>query len=288
LGARLVGGSWLDDRAVTGPAVLVSRPYAEHYFPNGNAVGATLTAGGSASGGPGAGPLVVTIAGVVDDIHLGRLEGRAERVIFMDPRQVLARQPTPRPPQADRFFLTVGGSSIAFAARTTGDPAAILRDLRGIARDIDPRLAVDAAVPMERVVSSLTTRPRFYAALLSAFGVIAGFIAVIGLYGVLSYVVSQRTKEIGVRMALGAQRAAVLKLVLRQGAVIVAIGVVAGVAGAGALTRYLAAMLYDLGALDVTTFTVVAAAFAAVAMVAAYVPARRATAIDPLAALRYE
>jgi putative ABC transport system permease protein len=288
LGARLVAGTWLDERTETGPAVLVSRPYADAYFPDGNAVGATLTAGGSASGGPGAGPLVVTIAGVVDDIHLGRLEGRAERVIFLDPRETLARQPTPRPPQSDRMFLTIGSSSISFAARTTGDPVDILRDLRAIARDIDPRLAVDAAVPIERIVSSLTTRPRFYAALLSAFGAIAGFIAVIGLYGVLSYVVGQRTKELGIRMALGAQRAAVLKLVLRQGAAIVAIGVVAGVVGAALLTRYLEGMLYGLGALDVTTFVAVAVAFAVVAMLAAYVPARRATGIDPLMALRHE
>src|SRR6185503_16708870 len=176
-----------------------------------------------------------------------------ERVVFLDPQQVLARQPAPRSPQGDRFFLTIGGSSIAFAARTTGDPVAVLRDLRSIARDIDPRLAIDAAIPMEQIVSSLTTRPRFYAALLTTFGAIAGFIAVIGLYGVLSYVVSQRTKELGIRMALGAQRAAVLKLVLRQGAAIVAIGVAAGIAGAAALTRYLEGMLYGLGTLDVTT-----------------------------------
>ena len=286
LGARLVGGEWLDQRSSTGPAVLVSRPYADHYFPNGNAVGSTLTVVGGP--GPAGGGNAVTIAGVVDDIHLGNLERAAERVIFLDPRDMLARQRTPRPPQADRFFLTIGGSSIAFAAGTTGDPVAILRDLRGIARDIDPRLAIDAAIPMEQILSSLTTRPRFYAALLSAFGAIAGFIAVIGLYGVLSYVVGRRTKELGIRMALGAQRGAVLKLVLRQGALIVAIGVAAGVAGAAALTRYLAAMLYDLNTLDVTTFSVVAAVFAAVAMAAAYLPARRATAIDPLAALRYE
>jgi predicted lysophospholipase L1 biosynthesis ABC-type transport system permease subunit len=235
----------------------------------------------------------VTIAGVVADIHLGRLEGEPERAVFVDVRQSLARArraPTPPGPpgQVDRFFLTVGGSSIPFAARTTGDPVAIMADLRRIARDIDPALAIDAAVPMERIVSSLTTRPRFYATVLSAFGVIAGFIAVIGLYGVLSYVVSQRTKEIGVRVALGAQRGAVLKLVLRQGAVIVAIGVAVGIAGAAALTRYLAANLYGVTALDATTFAVVAAAFAAVAMVAAYLPARRATAIDPLTALRHE
>ena len=285
LGARLVAGTWIDERAGTDPAVLVSRPYAEHYFPNGNAAGATLT---SQSPQTAAAAGVVTIAGVVDDIHLGRLEGRPERVIFLDARQNLARQRTPRPPQADRAFLTITGSSIAFAARTTGDPAAILRDLRAIARDIDPRLAVDAAVPMERIVSSLTTRPRFYAVLLGTFGAIAAFIAVIGLYGVLSYVVGQRTKELGIRMALGAQRAAVLKLVLRQGAAIVAIGVAAGVVGAAALTRYLEAMLYQLPALDVATFAVVAAAFATVAMLAAYLPARRATGIDPLTALRHE
>jgi putative ABC transport system permease protein len=285
LGARLVAGTWIDERAGTDPAVLVSRPYAEHYFPNGNAAGATLT---SQSPQTAAAAGVVTIAGVVDDIHLGRLEGRPERVIFLDARQNLARQRTPRPPQADRAFLTITGSSIAFAARTTGDPAAILRDLRAIARDIDPRLAVDAAVPMERIVSSLTTRPRFYAVLLGTFGAIAAFIAVIGLYGVLSYVVGQRTKELGIRMALGAQRAAVLKLVLRQGAAIVAIGVAAGVVGAAALARYLEAMLYQLPALDVATFAVVAAAFATVAMLAAYLPARRATGIDPLTALRHE
>ena len=285
LGARLVAGEWLDQRAGTGPAVLVSRPYAEHYFPNGNAVGATLTsAGGPASGNSE----TVTIAGVVDDLHLGSLERTAERVIFLDPRQVLARQRAPRPPQADRFFLTLGGSSISFAARTTADPVVILRDLRAIARDIDPKLAIDAAVPMEQVLRSLTTRPRFYAALLSTFGAIAAFIAVIGLYGVLSYVVSQRTKELGIRMALGAQRGAVLKLVMRQGAVIVGVGVVLGVAGAAALTRYLEAMLFGLGALDPVTFVAVPAAFAIVALVAAYLPARRATAIDPLAALRYQ
>jgi putative ABC transport system permease protein len=124
--------------------------------------------------------------------------------------------------------------------------------------------------------------------LLSTFGAIAAFIAVIGLYGVLSYVVTQRTKELGIRMALGAQRDAVLKLVLKQGAVIVGIGVVVGVVGAAALTRYLEGMLFGLGALDASTFVVAAVVFAAVALAAAYLPARRATTIDPLTALRYK
>ena len=297
LGARLVAGTWLDERAETGPAVLVSRAYADHYFPTGNAVGATLTGSGP-PGAPappaGVATVAVTVAGVVDDVHLGRLEGRPERVIFLDPRQNLARlrslQPpnAPRPSPTDRAFLTIGGSSITFAARTTGDPVDILRDLRAIVRDIDPRLAVDAAVPMEQIVSSLTTRPRFYTALLSTFGVIAGFIAVIGLYGVLSYVVGQRTKEIGVRMALGAERGAVLKLVLRQGAATVGVGVPAGIAGALLLTGYLEGMLFGLTPIDVMTYAAVIAAFVPIAMTAVYLPARRATTIDPLTALRYE
>jgi predicted permease len=280
MGARLIAGSWIDERTEPGPAVLVTRPWADRYFPEGNAVGANLRSGTT----------TVTVAGVLDDIHLGRLEGEAERAVFVDVRQAWeANRARPnRRPEDDRFFLTIGGSSIPFAARTTGDPLVILADLRRIARDIDPQLAIDAAVPLERVISSLTVRPRFYATVLTTFGVIAGFIAVIGLYGVLSYVVGQRTKEIGVRMALGAQRGTVLKLVLRQGGLIVAIGVAIGVAGAAALTRYLEGTLYGVDSLDVTTFVVVAAAFAAVAMAAAYFPARRATAIDPLTALRHE
>jgi predicted permease len=279
LGARLVAGEWPDERAGAAPAMLVSRPYADAYFPDGNAVGASMTvlgAGGVSTG-------VVTIAGVVDDFHLRNLEQAAERVVFIDPRHALAA-----PRMSDRGFLTVGVSSIAFAARTTGDPTSIIADLRAIARNIDPRLAIDAAVPMERIVSGLTTRPRFYAAILTTFGAIAGFIALIGLYGVLSYVVGQRTKELGIRMALGARRGAVLKLVLRQGVLVVGIGVVCGIAGAAALTRYLSGMLYGLTALDPLVYALAAVAFTAAAMFAVYVPARRATTIDPLSALRYE
>ncbi len=278
LGARLVAGEWPDERAAAAPAVLVSRPYADAYFPDGKAVGASMTVLGITV--PDS---VVTIAGVVDDIHLRNLEQAAERVVFFDPRQALRL-----PRMSDRHFLTFDVSSSAFAARTTGDPTSIIADLRAIARDIDPRLAIDAAVPMERIVSGLTTRPRFYASILTAFGAIAGFIAVIGLYGVLSYVVSQRTKELGIRMALGARRGAVLKLVLRQGALVVGIGVVCGIAGAAALTRYLSGMLYGLTALDPVIYAVAAVAFTAAAMFAVYVPARRATTIDPLSALRYE
>jgi len=284
LGARLVDGRWFEEQPGAALSVLVSRPYAQRYFPGGGAVGSTLSAG------PDFG--TATIVGVVDDFHLGGLDTEAERVVFTEPRQMLTAQRTaqqrPPPPAADRMFLTIGGSGIAFAARTTGDPLSIVADLRAIARDIDPALAIDAVVPMEQVLSGITTRPRFYAVLLSVFGAVAGFIAVIGVYGVLAYVVGQRTKEIGIRMALGAQRSAVLRLVVRRGVAMITVGIAAGVLGAVGLTRYLEGMLYGITTLDAATYAAVAAGFAAVALFASYVPARRATAIDPLVALRHE
>jgi putative ABC transport system permease protein len=286
LGARLAAGTWLEDEpSPNSSTVLVSRQYAQAYFPGRSAVGATLRRSNRDA----------TIVGVVDDIHLRNLEGGPERVVFIEPGQFLSalRATQPQPPPAGLLagFLTVGSgslNSIMFAARTDGDPLAIVADLRVMVRDIDPALAVDAVIPMEAVLSGITTRPRFYATLLSAFGAIAGFIAAIGIYGVLAYLVNQRTKEIGIRMALGAQRTSVLVLVLRRGVAIVAIGVTAGVLGALGFTRYLTNMLYGITAFDAATYAVVGAAFAAVTLLASYLPARRATRIDPLAALRHD
>jgi putative ABC transport system permease protein len=286
LGAQLAAGVWLEDEpSPDSSTVLVSREYAQAYFPGRSAVGATLRRNNREA----------TIVGVVDDIHLRNLEGAPERVVFIEPGQFLsalrATPSRPPPPGLLAGFLTVGSRSlnaIMFAARTDGDPLAIVPDLRAMVRDVDPALAVDAVIPMDAVLSGITTRPRFYATLLSAFGAIAGFIAVIGIYGALAYLVSQRTKEIGIRMALGARRANVLRLVLRRGLVIVAIGVTSGLLGALGLTRYLEGMLYGITALDATTYGVVAVAFASVALFASYLPARRATRIDPIAALRHD
>jgi putative ABC transport system permease protein len=141
-------------------------------------------------------------------------------------------------------------------------------------------------MPLEQVLSGTTTRPRFYATLLGWFGAVAATIAVIGIYGVLAYVVGQRTKEIGIRMALGARRSVVLWSVMRDGGGMVAIGIAAGLAGALAVTRYLEGMLFGLSTLDATTYVAVAASFAAISLAACYVPARNATRIDPLTAVR--
>jgi putative ABC transport system permease protein len=282
LGARLVAGRWADEPGPSAAmSVIVSRPYADRYFAARSPIGATIQTR--------LGPL--TIVGVVDDIHLRGLDAEPERIVFADPGEELAAQraqqrgPTPL---ADQIFLTMFSGSVAFAARTAGEPLAIAPEIRALVRQIDPALAVDNLLPLEQVLSGVTTRPRFYALLLGTFGAIAAFIAVIGIYGVLAYLVGQRTKEIGIRMALGAERGTVLALVLRQGAAMVAVGVTLGLAGAVALTRSLEGMLFGLTTLDPATYVVVAAAFAAVALFASYLPARRATAIDPLGALRHE
>jgi len=137
-------------------------------------------------------------------------------------------------------------------------------------------------------VSNAMSRPRLYAVLLGLFAGVAMVLASIGIYGVLAYLVSHRTREIGIRLALGAQRRQVVSLVLRQTAVLTAAGVAIGVAGAATLGRYLEGLLFGLTPLDAGTFVVVVVLFAAVAGLASFIPARRATRIDPLVALRAE
>jgi putative ABC transport system permease protein len=141
---------------------------------------------------------------------------------------------------------------------------------------------------MERLVSGLSGQPRFYAVLVGIFGLIAAAIAGIGIYGVLAYAVAQRTREIGIRLALGAERSQVLGLVLKPGTMLAAAGLGVGLTGSAGLTRYLSGMLFGLTPLDLPTYAAVAAGFAAIAMIASYIPARRAARVDPLVSLRAE
>lgn len=153
---------------------------------------------------------------------------------------------------------------------------------------VDPNAGLDAIMPMDRLVANSVARQRFYAVMLGVVAGVAALLAAIGIYGVLAYAVMQRTQEIGLRMALGGGRRQVVGLVLGRGLLFAGIGIALGLVGAVAGTRYLQSMLYGITPLDAPTFSLVALAFAAVAALASYLPARRATQVDPMVALRIE
>ena len=175
-----------------------------------------------------------------------------------------------------------------FTVRTTSSPLPLMTSVRGLVRQLDAQLVVDNMATMDQRLSASVARPRFYATLVGVFALIAVTLAAVGVYGVLSYAVSQCTREIGIRLALGASRRGVLGLVLRQGCAIAAIGIAVGLAGAAAVTRSLTTLLFDLTPFDPLTFGAVSVLLALVALAACYVPARRAMGVDPIAALRAE
>jgi putative ABC transport system permease protein len=175
-----------------------------------------------------------------------------------------------------------------YTVRTDVDPMSIIPAVRAGVRELDARAGLYNIATMEQLVANRIARPRMYAVLLGLFAALAAGLALVGVYGVMAYVAAGRTREIGIRMALGAQHADVVRLVLRQSVAITAAGIVLGLAGAVVLTRYLEGMLFGLSPLDPTTLLVVSLAFAAVATLASYVPARRAASVDPLLALRCE
>jgi putative ABC transport system permease protein len=164
----------------------------------------------------------------------------------------------------------------------------VIPNIRAIVRRLDRQAALFNIAPMEQLVTTTIAQPRMYTMLLSIFAGIGATLAVIGIYGVMAYRVTQRTREIGIRMALGARRAQVLALVLRKGVTLTIIGIAVGLVGAAAATRFLQGMLFGITPLDARTFAAVSLLFGLVAMLASYVPARRATKVDPIVALRSE
>ncbi len=172
--------------------------------------------------------------------------------------------------------------------RTQGDAAVAAPAARNVIRQLDPLQPIGEVSTMETLLSTSVARSRFSATLLAVFSVVALVMAAVGVYGVMSFSVLQRTHEIGVRMALGAQRFDVLKLVVKQGVLLGLVGVVLGLAASFALTRLIATLLFEVNATDAATFAAVSVGLFLVTLFACYVPARRATRVDPLKALRYE
>jgi ABC-type antimicrobial peptide transport system permease subunit len=216
------------------------------------------------------------IVGVVDDVRQGALDTEPDPQFFVDFRQV---------PDGFVFFPDPSGVYFAVRANASTDPIASVPSIRGLIAQIEPRAALDAVFGMEQLVSTSMARPRFYATLLALFALIAATLAIVGIYGVLACIVTQRTHEIGIRIALGAQRADVLCLVLGQGARLTVAGIVLGLIAAFTVTRSLASMLFGLTPHDPATFLVVAVTFAVTALLATYVPARRAMEADPRSSL---
>lgn len=263
MGIDLVEGRGYDDQDPSG-VLVVNETFARTYFPDG-ALDREFQLGP---------PGLFRIVGIVEDIR----------------HQTLSADPQPEAYLNYRYTggLPFANAPLHLAVRTSADPLALLPRIRTAVLDLDPSLPLDDVMTMEQRVSTSIAGPRFYAAVLGIFAAIALVLASVGIYGVLAYAVTQRTREIGIRMALGAGQGNVLKLILGQGLVLVVVGVVVGLGGAFALTRYLDSMLYGLTPLDPVTFGGMTLVLFLTALVACYVPARRATRVDPLIALRHE
>jgi predicted permease len=249
------------------PVVLVNEALAKRFFPGQSAIGRQVQPGGS--------PAVFTIVGVVKDVKQQGLDASVGTELYIDYDQTpLDMGFTPR--------------NMNLVVRSTQSTAALAAPIRSVLADVDPELPISSFRSMDDVFAAATSRPHFLAQLLSGFGAIALLLAAIGTYGVLSYSVSERRRELAIRMALGAAKSGVLSIVLRRGMTLAAAGVGAGLVGALIVTRLVRAILFDVSATDTVTFVVVGLFMAAVALVACLIPAWNATRVDPITALRTE
>ena len=171
---------------------------------------------------------------------------------------------------------------------SSGDPMSIKKDLQQAVWEVDKDLPVSGVETVERHLSNLVAEPRLYTLLLGVFAGVALILASVGIYGVMSYAVTERRHEIGIRMALGAERRDVLGLVVKQGLMLALIGVAIGLVAAFALTRVMSSLLYGVSASDPVTFAAISVLLTGVALGACFIPALRATKVDPMIALRYE
>jgi len=242
--------------------MLVSEAFVRTYFPNENPIGLRLILD------PEQPPL--EIVGVVGDARRIALDTAADPEFYVPFAQAPFR----------RMNLVV---------RPTADnSAATVASLRSAIASLDPSQMIWQTRTLDQLVDTSIAARRFNMVLLGVFAAVALILAVLGIYGVMTYTVRQRTHEIGIRMALGAQAYDVLKLVIRNGMTLALIGVVIGLAGALALTRVMSTLLFEVKTTDLATYASVAVGLQLVALIACYIPARRATKVDPLVALRYE
>ena len=262
----LLSGRNLDER--DGPATqkvaLVNQAFAHRFFPNGDVVGKRVSFACEESEG-----LCRTIVGVVGNIRQESLTDEVAAELFLPSAQM--------PLNAVTLFV-----------RTTSDPLASVASVRSQVLAVDNNQPIYDVKTLAQRVSEATAVSRSLTLLFSAFALLALVLGSVGIYGIVSYAVTQRTQEIGIRMAVGARGADILGLILKHGVVLVFSGVVIGIAGALALTRFLASLLFGVTPTDAITFVVVSVLFFLVATVASFIPARRATRVDPLKALRYE
>jgi predicted permease len=269
MGIPLQGGRVFDtrDSADSTPVFIVNRRLAEQFWPGEDPTGKRLKIGPADSPNPW-----VTVIGVVGDVRQAGLYGEQLAELYAPYAQ------EPRSWMAPRDLVV----------RANGDAAALAGAVREAVWAVDKDQPVSNIKTMDQVFAAAISRERFQMLLLGLFAALALVLACVGLYGVISYAVAQRTHELGVRMALGAQPRDVLRLVLRQGMVLTCAGLVFGIAAGLAVTRVMTDMLYGITATDAVTFVSVGALLIVVAFLACYVPARRATKVDPLIALRYE
>jgi putative ABC transport system permease protein len=251
-------------------AAVVSQAFATRFISGNDGIGRTLHLGGQ-------GGVDAEVVGIVGDVH---------SFIGSDVRPTVFIASAQTPIGFTRLFS--GWFPIHVVVRTAGDPAAVSSQLRATIREADPRVPVGQVRAMADVLASSLSYQRFMMLLLSVFAGLAIVLASVGLYGVISYLVAQRTHEIGVRVALGAQTTDVLRIVLVRGLALAAGGAAIGVVGALALTRLLSNELYDVKATDPVTFAAVTLLLVTIALLATLVPARRAARVDPIVALRSE
>jgi len=269
MGIPLQRGRFFDSRDTAGapPVILVNRRLAEHFWPNEDPTGKRLKIGPADSPNAWA-----SVAGVVGDVQQEGLNREQKFELYVPYAQERRGFVAPRD----------------LVVRTAGDPQQVAAAVRQAVWSVDKDQPVSNVRTMEQVVSTAVSRERFQTLLLALFATLALLLACVGLYGVISYAVVQRTHEIGVRIALGAKPADVLRLVIKQGMALTMIGLVFGVAIAFAVTRVMSEMLFGVTATDPLTFVGVPVVLGLIAFLACYVPARRATKVDPLVALRYE